>query len=108
MQIEHQDAVANSEEIAAVQGIDALFVGPYDLSASMGLMGQVSDARVVAAIEKVRTICATAKMTFGIFCTTAEQAAAAIKKGAGIVAVGTDLMHMANSARTILEAVRER
>ena len=106
VQIEHKDGVANVEEIAAVPGVDALFVGPYDLSASMDLMGQVSDARVLAAIEKVRAACAAAKMTFGIFCSTTEQAAAAIKTGARLVAVGTDLMHMANAARTALDVIR--
>jgi len=108
VQIEHKDGVANVEEIAEVQGIDALFVGPYDLSGSMGLMGQVSDARVLGAIEIVRAAGAASKMTFGIYCATAEQAAAAIKTGAGIVAVGTDLMHMANSARMVLGAIRQR
>jgi 2-keto-3-deoxy-L-rhamnonate aldolase RhmA len=108
VQIEHKDSVANVDEILRVQGIDAIFVGPYDLSGSMGILGQVSDARVLEAIEKVRGACAASKMTFGIFCSTAEQASAAIKSGAGIVAVGTDLMHMANSARTVLDAVRQR
>jgi len=105
VQAEHSDAVANVDDILGVQGIDAIFVGPYDLSGSMGLLGQVSDARVVAAIEKVRVACAASKMPFGIYYGTAEQAAAAIEAGARIVAVGTDLMHIANSARTVLKAV---
>jgi 2-keto-3-deoxy-L-rhamnonate aldolase RhmA len=108
VQIEHQDAVANVDEIREVAGIDALFIGPYDLSGSMGILGQVSDARVVAAIDKVRAACAASNMPFGIFCATAEQACAAIQSGARLVAVGTDLSHMANSARTTLEAVRQR
>lgn len=106
VQIEHKDAVTNVDEILQVEGTDALFIGPYDLSGSMGILGQVSDARVVAAIDKVRSACARTNVSFGIFCTTADQASAAIKTGAHIVAVGTDLMHMANSARTALEAIR--
>ena len=108
VQAEHKDAVANVEEILGVKGIDAIFVGPYDLSGSMGLLGQVSDARVLEAIEKVRTACAAAKMPFGIFSAGAEQALAALAAGARIVAVGTDLMHMANSARAGLETMRKR
>jgi 2-dehydro-3-deoxyglucarate aldolase/4-hydroxy-2-oxoheptanedioate aldolase len=107
VQAEHKDAVANVEEIAAVRGIDAIFVGPYDLSGSMGLLGQVSDARVVAAIEKVRAACASAKMAFGIFSPTAEHAAAFVNAGARLVAVGTDLMHMANSAQGVLKVLRQ-
>ena len=106
VQIEHKDAVPNVDEILQVEGTDALFIGPYDLSGSMGILGQVSDARVVAAIDKVRSACARTNVSFGIFCTTADQASAAIKTGAHIVAVGTDLMHMANSARAALEAIR--
>jgi 2-keto-3-deoxy-L-rhamnonate aldolase RhmA len=108
VQIEHKDGVANVAEILQVDGIDAIFIGPYDLSGSMGILGQVSDARVLEAIEKVRAACAAAKMTFGIYCATAEQASAAIKSGARLVAVGTDLMHMANSAKTALAAIRQR
>ena len=105
LQIEHKDGVANVDEILQVPGIDALFIGPYDLSGSMGILGQVSDARVVAAIDKVRTACAASNMPVGIFCATAEQASATIKTGTRIVAAGTDLLHMANSARAILDAV---
>jgi 2-dehydro-3-deoxyglucarate aldolase/4-hydroxy-2-oxoheptanedioate aldolase len=106
VQIEHKDAVANVDSILQVQGIDALFVGPYDLSGSMGILGQVSDGRVVSAIEKVRAACTASNMPFGIFCATAGLASAAIKSGARIVAIGTDLTHMANSARNVLEALR--
>lgn len=105
VQAEHIDAVAHVDEIVRVQGIDAVFVGPYDLSGSMGLLGQVSDSRVVAAIEKVRSACAAAKMPFGIFYGAAEPASAAIKAGARIVAVATDLTHMTNSARAVLETL---
>ena len=107
VQIEHKNAVNNVDQILEVQGIDALFIGPYDLSGSMGLLGQVSDKKVVAAIDKVHSACARRNTPLGIFCTTAEQASAAVKTGARIVAVGTDLMHMANSAQTALKAIRE-
>ena len=107
VQIEHKDAVANVDEIRQVPGIDALFMGPYDLSGSMGILGQLSDTRVTTAIDRVRAACAASDMPLGIFCATADQASAAIKTGARLVAVGTDLFHMANSARTSLEAIRQ-
>ena len=107
VQIEHKDGVSNVDQILKVQGIDAIFIGPYDLSASMGILGQVSDMRVVSAIEKVRAACAASDMPFGIFCVTPEQASSAIQTGARIVAVGTELSHMANSARATLEAIRQ-
>lgn len=56
VQIEHINAVNNLEDILAIDGVDAYFLGPYDLSASMGLIGQIDHPDVVAAIEKVRTV----------------------------------------------------
>ena len=46
LQLEGLEAVENVEEIVAVPAIDAIFVGPYDLSQSMGIPGQVQDAEL--------------------------------------------------------------
>lgn len=73
-----------------------------------GLLGQVSDAPVAKAIEKVRAGCDAAKMPWGMFYGSVEPAAAAIKKGARLVAVGTDLMHMASATKTALQVLRQR
>jgi 2-keto-3-deoxy-L-rhamnonate aldolase RhmA len=74
----------------------------------MGILGQVSDPRVLSAIQQVRVACAASDMPLGIFCATAEQASSAIHTGAArMVAVGTDLMHMANSARAVMEVTRQ-
>jgi 2-keto-3-deoxy-L-rhamnonate aldolase RhmA len=106
VQIEHRDAIPNVDQILAVPGIDALFVGPYDLSNSMGLVGQVGHPDVVAAIDKVRAACVRENLPMGIYCSTADLARNEIKAGARMVAVGTDILHMANSARSTLEALR--
>lgn len=106
VQIEHRDAIASVGQIVAVPGIDAVFVGPYDLSNSMGLVGQVGHADVVAAIDKVRAACARTSTAMGIYCSNADQARNEIKAGVRMVAVGTDIMHMANSARSTLDALR--
>ncbi len=55
--IEHIDAVENIDSILAVDGIDATFIGPYDLSTSMGLAGQVDHPDVVAAQSRVLAAC---------------------------------------------------
>ncbi len=51
--IEHIDAVNKIDEILAVQGVDGFIIGPYDLSASLGVPGDFADPRVVEAIEKI-------------------------------------------------------
>jgi 2-keto-3-deoxy-L-rhamnonate aldolase RhmA len=67
IQIEHFEAVKNIDSILAVDGIDSIFFGPYDLSASMGLMGQVDHPDVRAAIDLVKDKCKKSGMPFGIF-----------------------------------------
>jgi len=52
-QIEHIDAVNNLEDILGIDGVDGYFLGPYDLSASMGLAGQIDHPEVQAAMVKV-------------------------------------------------------
>lgn len=54
--VEHIDAVNNLESILSVPGIDGYIIGPYDLSASMGLPGQFDHPDMVAAIEKIKQV----------------------------------------------------
>lgn len=56
VQVEHIDAVNNLESILSTPGIDGYFIGPYDLSASMGLPGQFDHPVMVAAIERIRHV----------------------------------------------------
>ena len=51
VQIEHYTAVENIEEILSVPSIDIAFVGPYDLSTSMGLQGQLTHPEVLKAVK---------------------------------------------------------
>jgi 2-keto-3-deoxy-L-rhamnonate aldolase RhmA len=106
IQVEHKDAVRELESMLAAPGIDAVFVGPYDLSGSMGLLGQVGHPDVVAAVNTVRSACLRAKMPYATLCGNAEQARQEIEAGASFLAVGTDILHLANSARATLEALR--
>ena len=106
LQIEHRLAVEQIDSILAVDGFDGIFIGPYDLSGSMGLTGQVGHPEVVAAIEKVREACAKANMPLGIFCSSVAQAAAEMQRGTKFVVCGTDLMLMASSAKANLKELR--
>ena len=72
VQIEHKDAVAAIDEIVAVDGVDAIFVGPADLSASLGHGTNTGNADTVAAIERVARACSAKGMPMGIDCLTAE------------------------------------
>lgn len=56
-QIETQEGVNHADEIAAVNGIDALFVGPNDLSISLGIPGDITNPIQIQSIERVATAC---------------------------------------------------
>ncbi len=64
--IEHVRAVENLEAILAVDGLDAILIGPYDLSASMGLTAEFDQPAFSAAMEAIRVLCSRSNMTCGI------------------------------------------
>jgi 2-keto-3-deoxy-L-rhamnonate aldolase RhmA len=106
VQIEHISAVENIDAILAVPGIDAAFVGPYDLSGSMGRLGQVDHIDVLAAIEGVRFACERAGMPLGIYVGSAAAAKPYLEKGFSLIAVGVDALMLGNAARQIVHALK--
>ena len=105
IQIEHRDAVDNIDSILAVPGIDAVFVGPYDLSGSMGKIGKVRDQDVLNSISRVRSACSSSGMPIGIFGFDAEAANEYIKQGFTLVTVGMDTVYLWKSAHAVLDAI---
>ncbi len=106
VQIEHIDAVANIADILSVPGIDCLFVGPYDLSASMGKLGQVSDPDVQQAMSTVRQHAMRAGIPLGIFGATVEAVQPFVDRGYTLIAVGIDTLMMTAAARGIVKSVK--
>ena len=106
LQIEHIDAVRNIEAIARVPGVDALMIGPYDLSGSMGSLGRVNDPEVERAIETVREACVAAGMRLAIFSATAQGMKPYLAKGYTLPIAGMDLMLLAAAARGVVEALK--
>jgi len=105
LQIEHADAVQCIDEILAVPGFDAVFIGPYDLSASMGLAGQTSAPEVLQAVDTVRQACMRANIPYGMFCMTALQGRQEIDKGARLMVAGSDLVLMAGAAEAMINGL---
>lgn len=106
VQVEHISAVENIDAIVTVPGVDAVFVGPYDLSGSMGRLGEVDHIDVLAAIEGVRLACERAGMPLGIYVGTAQAAKQYLQKGFTLLAVGIDALLLAQTARQIVQALR--
>ncbi|USE77809.1 aldolase/citrate lyase family protein [Cupriavidus gilardii] len=98
VQIETEEALERLEEIAAVDGIDGIFIGPADLSASMGVPGELNHPRVRAAIDAaIRRIRACGKAP-GILMLDEKRAQECLDLGALFVAVGTDQVLLRKSA----------
>jgi 2-dehydro-3-deoxyglucarate aldolase len=99
VQAESATAVQNIEAIVQVEGIDAIQLGPYDLSASMGKMGQITDPEVAAAIDRICSVSRRAGLPVGCFGVTAEAVKQDIARGATMICAGTDtlLLHQAAS-----------
>lgn len=106
IQAEHKRAVQNIESIVQVKGFDAVLVGPYDLSASMGLMGQVGHPDVVAAIDRVAEVCRSASIPLGIFGATAESVRPYIEKGFNLIVAGVDSLMLSSAAGELLKQLR--
>ncbi len=94
IQIEHIDAVNNLDAILDVKGISGVIIGPYDLSASMGLTGQVSAPSVREAIERIRLTCDARNVAVGIFAADEAAARSRLAQGFRMVAAGTDVMFL--------------
>ena len=91
VQIETQKSVDNIDEIAAVDGVDCLFIGPGDLSAGMGYIGQPGHPEVQKAIKYVFDRAKAHGKASGILAPNENDARRYIEWGATFVAVGSDL-----------------
>jgi len=106
VQAEHRDAVANIEAIVRVAGIDAVLIGPYDLSASLGRMGQVDHPDVVSAIDHVSAVCREAGVPLGIFGVSAAAVLPYLNKGYTLIVAGVDTVLLGQAGQGLLAQLR--
>jgi 4-hydroxy-2-oxoheptanedioate aldolase len=105
LQLETMAAVARIPQIAKVDGVDGIFIGPADLAASMGLIGQLDHADVQAQLKAAAIACRTAGRASGILAQNEEGAARYAEYGYTFIAVSSDLGMMMQRARAIVDAV---
>ncbi len=106
VQAEHIDAVKNIDAIVQVPGVDAVLIGPYDLSASLGRLGEITHPEVVAAIDRVTQACRAAHMPLGIFGLSAQAVQPYIERGYSLIVVGVDTVLLGTAAQQLLAQVR--
>jgi 2-keto-3-deoxy-L-rhamnonate aldolase RhmA len=107
-QIEHVDAAERALEIAAVPGVDALCLGPYDMSATAGVLGDIAHPRMVAAMDKVFAAAKAKGLAVCMgFAMPPEQLLPWTEKGARLVIAADDLQALRNGVtRDLAEAKR--
>lgn len=106
-QIETATAIRNLPEIIAVDGIDAVFIGPSDLAASLGHLGDSGHSDVQAAIDNVLSICNHAGKPAGILAGSDEDIRRFYSNGFSYVAVGSDLGLLARGSEVLREKYRD-
>ncbi|WP_072803232.1 HpcH/HpaI aldolase family protein [Rhodococcoides yunnanense] len=103
VQIESAVGASNARGIAATSGIDGIFVGPSDLAASMGLLGQQTHPDVVACVNGVFSDVAAVGKPVGVNAFVPEQADAYVAGGAEFVLVGADAALLARGSEALAQ-----
>lgn len=98
--IEHIKAVENLEEILSVEGLDALLIGPYDLSASMGITAKFDTPEFIVAMDRIRTLCSLHRIPCGVHVVTPDAGALQqrITEGYRFIAYSIDAVFLNQSA----------
>jgi 4-hydroxy-2-oxoheptanedioate aldolase len=105
--IEGTEGISNLDRIMQVKGVDVVFVGPYDLSQSLGVPGQVTHQKV---IDKVRGICDLSKKAgkaVGVFVETPEAARDWVKQGVLYCCLDVDAAIFLKASQSYINQVRE-
>lgn len=106
VQIESPGAVREADAIAATDGVDVLFVGPADLSHSLGVPGQFADVTYLAALDGVVAACRRHGKAAGILLYDAAAFGPHLARGFRFLGVGSEGSFIAEGARAALDAAR--
>ncbi|HXW67597.1 MAG TPA: aldolase/citrate lyase family protein [Thermoplasmata archaeon] len=102
VQIETREGLENVEEIARVPGLDLLFVGPQDLTLSLGLLDERTHPRVREAMARVVAACRSAGKVPGTLVVSSEERRAAIELGFRFISLAADLRFLLQGASEFL------
>jgi len=106
VQIETLAALAKLEEIAAVPGVDSIFLGPGDLSASMGFIGDIGNPAVQEKLKGAAQACKRLNKPTGIIGMNPDMAGRFVEYGFTWVAVGSDLGYVVSRGQEYLAKMR--
>ncbi|MGH9162710.1 MAG: HpcH/HpaI aldolase family protein [Vicinamibacteraceae bacterium] len=104
--IESAAAIEQIDDIVSVDGIDAVTVGPMDLSMSLGCFRQFDDPLYVAAVETVRSACKRHGKVLGTGCYSVEHAKECARRGDGLLLIAGDQEYLASESRRCIGEMR--
>lgn len=104
--VEGSEGVAAVDEILAVPGLDAVFLGPVDLSNALGVHGEPEHPTVVEAVERVVARAERRSVAVAVFASTPEAARRWLERGVKLVAVGEDTLHVLAALKAVVAAAR--
>jgi 2-dehydro-3-deoxyglucarate aldolase/4-hydroxy-2-oxoheptanedioate aldolase len=107
IQIETQRGIDAVEEIVSVPGLDVAYIGPYDLSTTMGLPGEVLHPRMIEAIDTFLAACARHKLITGNYVESLEAAHAWMQRGFRFLTYGADFGFILQKSREVLDELRK-
>ena len=105
-QCETLGCLEHIEEIAAIDGIDGIFIGPYDLSTAMGCPGQFQSPAFREAVERVCRACKAAGKFVTIYANDAAESRDYFQRGFDGVAMATDTSHYIQAFRRLMAEIR--
>jgi len=105
VQIETAAGVRNAETIVGHEAVDAVVIGPYDLSGSLGIPGQIEAPQVVEGIAAVQAFCSKAGKPCGIFAADSEKAKAYALAGFDLIAAGMDCSVLLNGYKALRDSI---
>ena len=104
--IEGVEGINNLNEILSVSGIDVIFIGPYDLSQSLGIPGEVNHSLVVEKMKEVISKCNKKKIAVGTFADDIETARTWVSLGVQYMAFSVDVGILYNISKTIVNKLK--
>ena len=104
LQVETMNAVNNIHGILSVPDVDAVFIGPSDLSASMGIMGQFDHPELLKAMNTVEAAAKEHGVALGTLCSTIEQMQVLLDRGYQFVSMGSDASLLVQASNNLLQA----
>lgn len=108
VQVENRKGVAALDDILAVDGIDGVFIGPADLAADHGYLGDMANPEMMELIQSLLTRIAASDKAAGILSTRDDLTEMSLAAGAQFVAVGLDILMLRNAALATSAKWREK